>query len=90
MKIPLTDWAKRHYSKPISLNTLRKYAREDRFLPGVEMVAGCYMVDENATLKETRSRSRTALLRKANNMKDSSIDLTDLDPAVLEIVGHVA
>ncbi|MCP4596185.1 excisionase [Neptuniibacter sp.] len=92
MKIPLMEWWERHYSKPVTANTLRKYAREGRFSPEPEIVAGCYMVDENATLKETRSRSRLEMLKKAAAMKSSStgIDISDLDPAVLEITGHVA
>ncbi|MCP4597813.1 excisionase [Neptuniibacter sp.] len=92
MKVPLTDWAKLHYSKEIGINTLRRYAREGRFSPEVEMVAGCYMVDENAKLTETRSRARTEMVKKAAAMKMNAadVDLSKVDPVVLEIVGNVA
>lgn len=48
MKIPLTDWASRHYSPPPSEWVLRKWARAGQIQPTPERVGSAYYVEEDA------------------------------------------
>ena len=48
MKVPLVDWARKHYSKPPSLYVLRKWVREGQIYPPAEKVGKEYHVHEDA------------------------------------------
>lgn len=48
MKIPLTTWAKRHYSPAPSLFVLRKWARDGEIHPAPEKAGRTWYVDEQA------------------------------------------
>ena len=48
MKIPLTDWASKHYAPAPSLFTLRRWARDGEIWPAPEKVGKSWMVEESA------------------------------------------
>jgi Excisionase-like protein len=48
MKIPLLDWARRHYSKPPSAYVLRQWARNGEIVPPPERVGKEWHVSEDA------------------------------------------
>jgi hypothetical protein len=48
MKIPLSDWAAKHYSPPPSAYTLRQWAREGQIVPPPERVGKGWRVAEDA------------------------------------------
>jgi hypothetical protein len=52
VKILLQDWAARHYDPPPSIHTLRRWVREDRFVPPAELVGRSYYVEETAYLHD--------------------------------------
>lgn len=65
MKIPLCDWASKHYSPPPSNWTLRRWAREGRIYPAPEKIGKTYYVDENATYLSDSPASLVQRLRAA-------------------------
>lgn len=48
MKIPLPDWAARHYSPPPSAWVLRQWVRAGQIQPPPEKVGSAYYVEEGA------------------------------------------
>ena len=48
MKIPLSDWAARHYNPPPSLFTLRQWARSGEIYPPPEKCGKHWYVEEDA------------------------------------------
>lgn len=65
MKIPLCDWASKHYSPPPSNWTLRRWAREGRIYPAPEKVGKSYYVEEDAQLLTEQQPSLVSRLRAA-------------------------
>lgn len=61
MKIPLSDWAARHYSPPPSPWVLRKWVRAHQIHPAPEKVGSAYYVAENA---ERRTAARPSLVER--------------------------
>ena len=53
MKIPLTEWAERHYSPSPSAWVLRKWVRAGQISPKPERVGANYYVDESAKRQES-------------------------------------
>lgn len=53
MKVPLNDWAKRHYDPPPSTWVLRKWTREGQIYPPPEKVGCTYYVEESAKRMST-------------------------------------
>lgn len=65
MKIPLADWAARHYSPAPSTWVLRKWVRAGQIHPKPEKVGSAYYVDESAERKTTARPSLVDRLRAA-------------------------
>lgn len=48
MKVPLTDWAARHYCPAPDIRTVRAWVRAGEIYPPPEKVGRCYYVDQTA------------------------------------------
>jgi hypothetical protein len=53
-KITLDEWAKRKYSPPPNVDTLRRWARDMKIFPFPQKVGRTYYVDPNAEYKDRR------------------------------------
>ncbi len=65
MKIPLGDWAARHYSPAPSAWVLRKWVREGQIYPAPEKVGSSYYVEEDAHRMTMERSSLVDRLRAA-------------------------
>ncbi|HWH84691.1 MAG TPA: excisionase [Burkholderiaceae bacterium] len=61
MKIPLPDWAARHYGPAPSAWVLRKWVRQREIHPAPEKVGSAYYVEETA---ERRIPQRDGLVER--------------------------
>lgn len=56
MKIPLSEWAARHYNPAPSLWVLRKWVRQGEIYPAPEKVGSAYYVEEHAVRQQSGQR----------------------------------
>jgi len=89
--ITLQEWDALRFSKPHSLSTLRKWAREGYIQPQPTLVGTRYEVDPEAQYTPPQStqirRLRLAQHLRGANLVDS-INAAHNDPEMLEILSH--